>query len=234
MTLTDPQVLQTFTPVVIDLYRDIHKGLRSELFDVTLLAGRTDPGDRVARTALAARVDEVAELLVGHAHHEDPAIQPPLELHRPDLAEKIASDHERLEARIGAFRDLAADVVAAGAVDWRVRTHQLYLELASFTSAYLEHQDVEERIVMPALEAAVGVEAVGAIKGQIIGGISPAEMAATLPKMLVAMNVDDRVEVLGGMQANAPAEVFAGIWGLAQSVLPAGDFGQLAGRLGLS
>jgi hypothetical protein len=234
MTLTDPQVLQPYTPVVVDLYRDIHKGLRVELFDVTLLAGRTDPGDRDARSALAARVDELAEMLVAHAHHEDPAIQPPLELHRPELAEKIASDHARIEARIGALRELAADVVAAGATEWRVRTNRLYLELASFTGTYLEHQDVEERIVMPALEATVGVEGVGVIKGQILGGIPPAEMAATLPKMLAAMNVDDRVEVLGGMRANAPAEVFAGIWGLTQSVLNPADFGQLAGRLGLS
>ena len=38
-----------------------------------------------------------------------------------------------------------------------------------------------------------------------------------------AMNVDDRTELLGGMQQGAPAEVFAGIWGLAGSVLPPAD-----------
>ena len=48
------------------------------------------------------------------------------------------------------------------------------------------------------------------------------------------MNVDDRTELLGGMQAGAPAEVFAGVWGLADSVLPPADLAALATRLGLS
>ena len=52
--------------------------------------------------------------------------------------------------------------------------------------------------------------------------------------MLQAMNVDDRTELLGGMQANAPAEKFAGVWGLARTVLSPSDFVQVGGRLGLS
>ena len=53
---------------------------------------------------------------------------------------------------------MAAAAVEASVADQVGRMHRLYLELASFTSAYLEHQDVEERVVMPALEAAIGVE----------------------------------------------------------------------------
>jgi hypothetical protein len=52
--------------------------------------------------------------------------------------------------------------------------------------------------------------------------------------MLPVMNVEDRSELLGGMQTGAPAEVFAGVWSLAGSVLPAEDSAALAGRLGLS
>ncbi len=40
-------------------------------------------------------------------------------------------------------------------------------------------------------------------------------MAASLAIMLPAMNNDDRTELLGGMQAGAPPEVFAGVWSLA-------------------
>ena len=48
-------------------------------------------------------------------------------------------------------------------------------------------------------------------------------MAASLAFMLPAMNVDDRAELLGGMRADAPAEVFSGVVSLARSVLePAG------------
>ena len=234
MTITDPQLVQPNVSVVVDLYRDIHKAIRTELFDVILTAGRTDPADTPAVTALAAQVGQVADLLVAHAGHEDPAINPPLEVHRPDLAERIADDHHRLEARIDGLRDFAAAAVDAEGTDQRRRVHHLYLELASFTSTYLAHQDFEERVVMPALEAALGVDGVVAVHRQIVAGIPPAEMAATLPIMLQSMNVDDRTEFLGGMYAGAPAEKFAGVWGLTRTVLTPADFAQVAARLGLS
>ena len=50
-------------------------------------------------------------------------------------------------------------------------------------------------------------------------------MAKSLALMLPAMNIDDRTELLGGMRAGAPAEVFDGVWGLAGSVLDTGDCG---------
>jgi hypothetical protein len=67
----------------------------------------------------------------------------------------------------------------------------------------------------------------------IIASIPPEEMARSLAIMFPAMNVDDRCELLGGMQAGAPPEVFAGIWALAGSVLAEGDVRAVAGRLGL-
>ena len=45
------------------------------------------------------------------------------------------------------------------------------------------------------------------------------------------MNIDDRTELLGGMQAGAPPEVFAGVWRLGQSVLEPADYTALAARL---
>jgi hypothetical protein len=108
------------------------------------------------------------------------------------------------------------------------------LGLASFTSAYLEHQDVEERVVMPALETAIGVESMVAIHQAIVGSIPPDQMAQSLAVMLPAMNVDGRATLLGGIQAGAPAPVFEGVWGLARSVLAPADQAAVAVRLGLS
>ena len=56
-------------------------------------------------------------------------------------------------------------------------------------------------------------------------------MAQALALMLPAMNIDDRTELLGGMQAGAPPEVFEGVWGLAGSVLAPPDFTALGARL---
>lgn len=227
--------LTAVTPAVAeDLYIVIHKAIRAELFAVTGSAGSVDPGQGIARAALAAHVNDVLDLMDSHASHEDAAIQPVLEAELPELAERIAGDHHRFEGLTADLRELAGEVAALGVPDPRARVHRLYLALASFTGTYLGHQDVEERVVMPALERAVGVDAVAAIHGAILGSIPPAEMAAAQAVMFPAMNLEDRVEMLTGIRQAAPPEVFAGVWSLARSVLEPSDAIDVAQRLGLS
>jgi hypothetical protein len=219
--------------VAVDLYRDIHKGIRAELFAATLDAGRLDPGDDTGRDALAAQVDGLVTFLVQHAEHEDGAIQPVLELELPGLAEQMAAEHATLEARLVRLSELGQVARLAPAHHQRLRVHQLYVELADFTGAYLAHQDAEERTVMPALEAAVGIERVVAVHGAIVGPMPPEELMRSLTVMLPSMNVDDRAEMLGGMRAAAPPEAFAAVLGLARSVLDPHEVVAVERRLGL-
>ncbi|MGH9275325.1 MAG: hemerythrin domain-containing protein, partial [Acidimicrobiales bacterium] len=188
----------------------------------------------IARAEIASHVADVVELLVSHAEHEDGAIQPVLEAHLPELAERVEVDHLTLEARMGDLTEMAQDAAVLDAVDPGLKIHRLYLALASFTSDYLEHQDVEERVIMPALEAAVGVDHVIAIHQAILASIPADEMGRSLALMIPAMNLDDRTELLGGMRTGAPAEVFEGVWGLAGSVLDPADLSALARRLDIA
>lgn len=235
MTITEitTETLTRFPTVTLDLYRHIHKGIRAELFAVTSAAGRLDPEDACGRADLAAHVRSIASLLETHAEHEDHAIQPAVEQLLPAFAEQVEADHVALEARMAAIVALTSEAVEADAADLRGMTCLAYLDLASFTSDYLAHQDLEERDLMPALEQAIGFEAVLGIHEAIVQSIPPDEMARSLALMLPAMNVDDRSELLGGMKAGAPAEVFAQIWGLAGSVLEPADLAAVARRLGV-
>ena len=168
-------------------------------------AARSTPATGWDAAALAAHVRDVVGLLADHADHEDAHIQPVLERHLPELAGTIGTDHARLEERTGSLVEVAGLVEAARPADQRALVHHLYRELASFTGDYLRHQDVEERVVMPTLESAVGVEAVLAIHQAIVGSIPPEQMAASLAVMLPAMNLEDRTDLLGGMQAGCTA-----------------------------
>ena len=223
----------TFAPA-FDTYRDIHKAIRAELFAVALSAGNVDPADPTGRAAVAAHVDDVVALLVEHAHQEDTHVNPVLEAHTPALVERLEADHTALDARIARVAERAALTVDAPASEQRNRMHNLYLDLASFTSAYLAHQELEERVAMPAVLDAVGVEATIVIHQAIVGSIAPERMAQTLSFMLPAINVDDRTEMLGGMRQSAPPEVFTSVWSLAKSVLEPADVRALTARLGLS
>ena len=68
MTVIDTVTPSTFTPstfelVAVDTYRDIHKGIRADLFAVTTAAGRVDPSDERGRAAVADHVAAVAQVL---------------------------------------------------------------------------------------------------------------------------------------------------------------------------
>jgi Hemerythrin HHE cation binding domain len=220
--------------VTVDLYRNIHKGIRNELFAVTSAAGSVDPSDTEAVDRLGVRWRTLVHLLVTHAQHEDDFVQPLIEIHAPEVAEVIAREHPQLEARMAALEMLADRAVDARPAENRVIVHRLYLGLASFTSAYLAHQEFEEVQVMPALASKVGAAELRALDNAIVASIPPAELAASGAVMLPAMNVEDRVELLGAIQDEAPPEAFAGILGLAEAVLEPADFRAVATRLGVA
>lgn len=236
MTITIPSLTVETAPlerVNLDLYRDIHKGLRNGLFGVTFAAGQVDPGNRDAVAAVAGRWHDLVAVLVGHAEHEDEFMQPVIEEHFPALADVIAVAHPELEAQMAALEVLAERATDACERDRRLAVHRMYLGFASFTAAYLQHQEFEELRVMPALAEKIGFEAVLAMHGAIVASIPPDEMVKALTLMLPGMNVEDRAELLGGIKAGAPAEVFAGMMGLAQSVVSPADYEQVATRLGV-
>lgn len=220
--------------VVEDLYRDIHKGIRNELFAVTNLAGRVDPGDTEAVAATQGRFRDLVALLISHAEHEDEFVQPLIEKHAPLAGIVIAEAHPRLEANLAALEVLGERVLGAAPSDRRLVAHRFYLGVASFTASFLEHQEFEELEVMPALSKAMSPDELLGLHQAIVGSIPPEDMAYTLPKMLWAMNIDDRFEMLAGMRAGAPAPVFAGVCAMAQSVLDPADYDALATRLGIN
>jgi hypothetical protein len=65
------------------------------------------------------------------------------------------------------------------------------------------------------------------VHAAIVSSIPPEEMAAVLRWMLPAMNHDERIGMLAGMRATAPAPAFDGAMQLARQRLPAAEFARL-------
>lgn len=216
-----------------DLYRDIHKGIRGELFALTCAAGNVDPSDHDAVEVVGRRWGTLADMLTQHAAHEETFVRPVIEVVDRELADALTSEHLAIEDLIGTLRGLAHDASAARSDARQLASHRLYLGLASFTATFLEHEELEETVVMPALAAKVPVDELVAVHQAIVASIPPDEMAFGLSLMLPALNVEERVELLGGIRAGAPAEVFAGVLALTQSVLAPEVYAQTAQRLGL-
>ena len=205
MTHTNPASSTENTIVTTHLYRE-----RAQRDPLRTLRGDRPgrpyrPSQRRAAQRSSLHVRAVVAMLEGHAGHEDVAVQPALEVQSSlALAARISADHELIAVREIGLVELADGLVEAPKGLCAQGVHQLYLELAHFTGVYLAHQDVEERHVLPALESAIGPEAVEDIHRAIVSSIPPDEMAKALAVMLPAMNIDNRVDMLGGMKAGAP------------------------------
>jgi hypothetical protein len=218
-------------PVSYDIYRNVHKGIRLEMFAVTTELGSLDPDDVEACRRFASRFRSLELMLAKHAMHEDVHLEQAIADALGNHAADLAAAHVVLEShvsRIGLIVDVA---VAATGADRRAALHMAYLELATFVSDYLRHQDDEERIVMRALDATFPTEVLAQLDAAIVASVPPEVLAGFLAIMLPAMNVLDRCELLAEIRANAPAEAFAGIWALAAQVLATRDYITVAHRL---
>jgi hypothetical protein len=234
-TTTTPLIVETaaLETVTVDMYRDIHKGIRNGLFGVTLAAGQVDPHDPVAVRGVADRWTAMVELLVGHAEHEDVFVQPVIERFAPAYAEEIAVAHPRLEAQMAELEVLADRAADSCPEQARLLTHRLYLGLASFTAEYLQHQEFEEFEVMVMLSQYLAPEELRAIDNAIVASIPPEQMAKSAAYMLPAMNIEDQTDLYAGARGGVPPEVFQGMLMLAESVLEPERYQTLRTRLGV-
>src|SRR4051812_9817277 len=111
MAVIDTVTPSTYELVAVDTYRDIHKGIRSDLFALTGEAGRLDPSCPGDVAAVAAHLDATVNMLVVHAGHEDAHLTPAMADHLPDLVTTIERDHAVLEGRLVDLQAWARDAV---------------------------------------------------------------------------------------------------------------------------
>lgn len=213
-----------------NFYRDIHKAIRFMMSDLLRKAGRVDYTDTCAISLFRAEMKTTFDMLSAHAHHENTFIGPLLLECAPELADLIGGTHddqertlESLLARLDAIDSRSADAAAKG--------HALVVALSRMTGEFFVHMADEEEQIMPALWRGFDDGKLLAVHQAIIASIPPGEMAQEMTWMLPAMNTPDRIQMLAGIRATAPAEVFGFLCELARGVLDARDEAELEAGL---
>jgi hypothetical protein len=232
---TTPAVPQELldSPIPFDLYREVHKGLRLALFDLTVALGRTDCSTAAGRADAAQRAQQVLHLLHAHHGHEDMFIQALVDLHAPRLAEVVEAGHVETDQDLVEIETLLERLTASTGGDAVAAGLDLYRFVALFTARYLAHMALEEGAVMSALRDAMSVAELFAVEMALRSSVAPPLMVEFMSIMLPAMNLDERTAMLGGMHAGAPTEVFSLFRAAAEAALPADDFAAVATRIGL-
>ena len=199
----------------VDLYREVHKGLRLALFELVEMAGTLDATDHDGLEEFGRLFGAVDMMLQTHHRHEDGAeLVGLIAQHVSDVLPAITEAHDHAEQQLATLRCLVSEL--AGGVD---RCGAIYDASVAFTAGYLDHMAVEETQVMPRLQAAASAEQLMAITMAIRMSVPPPDMCVFLRYMLPAMTPDERSETLGGMKAGAPPEIFELFWGVAEASL---------------
>lgn len=163
-----------------DIFSNVHKGIRSALFEACTSLGRAG-ADREssehARDLLRAALHFVAH----HGDNEDVLLLPLLRERAPAAFGRMQRAHATIDAALAV---LSAQVDASA-------TGDLYHQASSFITLYLEHMREEEIELEPLIRAAVTAEELADFGRRAVERTSPSDQRLMLAWMLPAMTADD-------------------------------------------
>lgn len=177
----------------LDLYRNVHKGIRVMLFDIVQKSGRTDFTDPSALAALRTSVADVFELLESHAHTEDAHVMPIVRKAAPALADEFDEAHEDQEARLPGLL-AALERIDPAAPDAAARGHRIVLQISRIAGELLTHMADEELELNPVIWNNTTEEELHAVEQNLVASIPPEKMGRYLRWMIPAMNPRERVQ----------------------------------------
>lgn len=236
MTVTvDPSIVEAIeaAPVPYDFYREVHKGLRRAVFELTVAVGAADFDDPLTRDRMAARVHDLVSLFHSHHGHEDDFIKPLLQAADARLDAIVDGGHVDIDVDLAEIEAMADALVSATGGAAVAAGLALYHRLALFVASYLVHMALEEGEVMRTLRSARSTAELFEVDMALRASIPLDKLLAFAGIMLPAMNTDERTAMLGGLRAGAPDEVFEQVRAVAVRWLDPTDYCTVAHRLGL-
>lgn len=214
-----------------NLYAEIHKGMRAMMAQTLAACGRADWLDALDSTQMLAELRGMAAFCAAHLEHENGFIHPALEARQPQSASRVAAEHVEHEHAID---DLLrrADLVEHSSGAARVAAGEaLYRALAVFVADNLLHMQVEETAHNAVLWTHYSDDELFGIHHTLVASLSPHESQQSLYWMLPNVSHGERVAMLGGMRANAPAPVYEGALAVLRSQLSVKDWAKLEAAL---
>jgi hypothetical protein len=215
-------------------YRNIHKALRASMMKTLLTVSQADPFEEAERLAAAAATEDLLDACASHLEHEMTFIHPVLRERKVEAVVAFDDDHGSQKGTMSRLRDLAAAVRKATPASARELLYQLYLELSAFIGHNLEHMAEEESVLTHAVWQRLTDEEILEIEGRIVASLPPQEAAWSVEWMARSLNRPELVEVLQGMKAAMPPQVFAGILGMVKGCVKPALAARLDRELGLA
>lgn len=198
-----------------------HKGIRNFLAQLSLQAGSIDYSSREAVAELKQRFEEIGLLLEEHAASENNFILPALEARVPGSAAHDEADHEELHQLQDSLLAQLNHILDSGAAGEEAQQlgYAFYQGLSRLHAGHLEHMLEEETGTQVLMWQHFTDEEMMQVHGQVIRSIAPNVMLTWMKYILPAQAPAERLQLLGGLQANAPEPFFRQVMEVAKGVL---------------
>lgn len=198
----------------MDVFKNVHKGLRRALFNLALQAGLVDAGRPEELDALRTQARDVFHFLEHHARNENRFLIPMMEAKSLSDTSRLLADHADLDAEVDRLRRGLDQLEGAPS-----RLQGFYLALNRFIGRYLHHLDEEEAHLLPLLHGAFADAELAEFSRQSVAATAPPDQDMMLGQMFPAMQASDLRSFFDNLRAKAPKESVQYLEGVARRVL---------------
>ena len=211
----------------VNIFNQIHKGLRALLYETSLLLQQTDFSNEEEMALAVERVTMVADLFNDHAHQEDNFILPAINQYEPSIVDAFEQEHAT-DARLSrSIKDCLQAVRMATPFVRQEMANELAKTFMQFMIFNLEHMAKEENILNKILWRYYPDEEILVIQHNIVAGLSPWAAKTGSVWMMRGLNNPEIVRWLRTVEDSASESVFQNLFATAERELPDHRFRQV-------
>ena len=205
----------------LNMYTEIHKGIRQALFDFAALVGGTDWTEPDARADAEQSWAQLKDLLRDHVENERQYAHPLYEATMPSVARQLNREHEEQELYLDELAAHFDRLVALDSPDEQVAMGlEFYRRLHLFISDYLPHLQREEGVHMRNLWDLYDDDELSAVYATILNALSIPMLQFSSRLILQAASHQDLLAMMGAVGPLLQSAVREQMFGYARQYLP--------------
>ncbi|HKN06551.1 MAG TPA: hemerythrin domain-containing protein [Thermoplasmata archaeon] len=226
-----------------NLFRPIHKGLRSMIYELGRRLQTTDFTDEAAARAVVKDLQENLSLTVGncilcllHAHstHEEKDFFRPLNAFDPDVVKLMMVEHREIVQGIHRLAQTCDEVLQESSPARRIEMgDRLNLETNDLFAFYLRHLNNEEATMVPVMWEHFTDEQLRKLRSQFHTSVPARRLEAWMRWTLPALNLHELVVFFRGLKEDGPPQLYESLVRLANETVDPTRWESARDRAGL-
>jgi hypothetical protein len=201
-----------------NLFRPIHKGLRSMIYKLGRRLQSTDFTDEAAARAIVKDLQEnlslttgncILCLLLAHSNHEEKDFFRPLNAFDPDVVKLMMAEHREIVQGIRRLAQTCDAVLKESSPARRIEVgDRLNLETNDLFALYLRHLNNEEATMVPVMWEHFTDEELRKLRTQYHRSVPVRRLEAWMRWTLPALNLHELVLFFRGLKEDGPPQLY--------------------------